>query len=72
MLVLSCNINKSIRINDNITITVLAVDLEHVKLKISTPSGVSILRREVYLQIKNGDNQKSGKLAPPKINWLAD
>ncbi|AZE48324.1 hypothetical protein C4K04_2652 [Pseudomonas chlororaphis] len=58
MLVLSCNINKSIRLNDDITVTVLAVDREQVKLRISTPGTVPVFRREIYMKIKKGDNLK--------------
>jgi carbon storage regulator len=58
MLVLTCDLNKAIRLDDDIRITVLAIDRGQVKLRISTPRTVPIFRREIYLKIKEGNNRK--------------
>ncbi|MBV4465845.1 carbon storage regulator [Pseudomonas sp. SWRI79] len=58
MLVLTCDLNKAIRLNDDIRITVQSIDRGEVKLQISTPRSVPIFRREIYLKIKEGTNRK--------------
>jgi len=47
MLVLTRRINESIIINGNITVTLLAVEGDKVKLGISAPREVSIYRQEL-------------------------
>ena len=47
MLVLSRNLNESIRINDIITITVLGIRGGNVRLGIEAPSDMLILRQEL-------------------------
>lgn len=48
MLVLTRRMDESIAIGEDITITVLAVDGDRVKLGISAPKDVIILRKEIY------------------------
>jgi carbon storage regulator len=52
MLVLSRKCEQSLVLGDDIVITVLAIDGERVKLGIEAPRGVSVLRQELYNQIK--------------------
>lgn len=53
MLVLSRKKNESIIINDNITITVIEIRGDKVRLGIEAPKDVSVHRREVYEAIHN-------------------
>jgi carbon storage regulator len=48
MLVLSRKKNESIIINDNITVTVIEIRGDKVRLGIEAPKDVSVHRREVY------------------------
>lgn len=48
MLVLSRKINESIVINDNVTVMVVEVRGDKVRLGIDAPKEVSVHRREVY------------------------
>lgn len=48
MLVLSRKKNESIIINDNITVTVIEIRGDKVRLGIEAPKTVSVHRREVY------------------------
>jgi carbon storage regulator len=48
MLVLSRKKNESIIINDNITVTVIEIRGDKVRLGIEAPKNVSVHRREVY------------------------
>ncbi len=52
MLVLTRHIDERIAIGDNIVITVLGIEGDRVKLGISAPRDVPILRFEVYEAVK--------------------
>lgn len=52
MLVLTRKTNESIIIGDEIAITVLGIEGDHVKLGITAPKEIPVHRREVYEQIK--------------------
>ncbi len=52
MLVLSRKIDEGIRIGEDITVTVLAVQDGQVKLGISAPQSVKIFRTEVYEEVQ--------------------
>ena len=59
MLVLSRKHGEAIVIGDGITVTVLAVDGDRVKLGVAAPAEVSIHREEIY--------QKIGRCSPPSL-----
>lgn len=65
MLVLSRKKNESIIINDHITITVVEIRGDKVRLGIDAPKDVSVHRREVYEAIQNQlRSRESGAVAP--------
>ncbi len=53
MLVLTRRVDESITIGDSITITVLAIEGDRVKLGIKAPRDISILRQEVYQAVQD-------------------
>ena len=55
MLVLSRKKNESIIINDNITVTIIEIRGDKVRLGIEAPKDVSVHRREVYEAIHGTD-----------------
>jgi carbon storage regulator len=55
MLVLSRKKNESIIINDDITVTVIEIRGDKVRLGIEAPKDVSVHRREVYEAIHGSD-----------------
>ncbi|MBN6885297.1 carbon storage regulator [Cytobacillus horneckiae] len=57
MLVLTRKKNESIMINEDIEITVLAVDGDQIKLGIKAPRDVEIYRKEIYLQIQEENSE---------------
>ncbi|MFD1779988.1 carbon storage regulator CsrA [Fredinandcohnia salidurans] len=59
MLVLTRKINESIKIGDDIEITILSVSGEQIKIGIEAPKHIEIHRKEVYLDIQNENNQAS-------------
>lgn len=66
MLVISRKKGESLLIGDNIEITVVKVDDGSVKLSISAPKNVTILRKELYKEIE----QENKKAADLNINLL--
>ena len=67
MLVLSRKCEQSLLVGEDITITVLAIDGERVKLGIEAPRSVTVLRSEVHdqLQLANAD---AGHLDPSSVH----
>jgi len=61
MLVLSRKNNESIIISDNITVTVIEIRGDKVRLGIEAPKDVSVHRREVYEAIHAQGGGPTGK-----------
>jgi carbon storage regulator len=62
MLVLSRKKNESIIINDHITVTVVEIRGDKVRLGIDAPKDVTVHRREVYEAIQN--QSRRGETSP--------
>ena len=59
MLILSRKRNESIVINDDITIVVVEIRGDKVRLGIEAPKEVPVHRREVYDAIKRGESNEN-------------
>ncbi|MFT4414406.1 carbon storage regulator CsrA [Fredinandcohnia humi] len=59
MLVLTRKKNESIKIGDDIEITILSVSGEQIKIGIDAPKHVEIHRKEVYVEIQDENNKAS-------------
>ncbi len=64
MLVLSRKKNESIVINDDITIVVVEIRGDKVRLGVEAPKEVPVHRREVYDAIKRSEESRSGESSP--------
>lgn len=64
MLVLSRKKNESIIINDNITVTVIEIRGDKVRLGIEAPKDVTVHRREVYEAIQQARSLDQGTKVP--------
>ncbi|RNF38781.1 carbon storage regulator CsrA [Planococcus salinus] len=62
MLVLGRKKGESIVIDDDIEITVTAVDGDMVKLGINAPKHITIHRKEVYLEIQEENKQATSNV----------
>ncbi len=58
MLVLSRKKNESIIINDDITVTVIEIRGDKVRLGIEAPKDVTVHRREVYEAIQSQNQER--------------
>ena len=52
MLILTRRVGETIRINDDISIQVLSVSGQQVKIGITAPTDVVVHREEIYLRIQ--------------------
>ena len=53
MLILTRRTGETLRIGDDITLTILGIKGNTVRVGISAPKDVAVHREEVYLRIKN-------------------
>ncbi len=66
MLVLTRRIDEKIVVNDNIIITVLAIEGEKVKIGITAPREVTVLRHELWQAIQNKVRLRNFSLSSQK------
>ena len=57
MLGLTRKRGQSILVGDDIEITILEIDRDHVKLGINAPKSVKVYRRELYEEIKKANTE---------------
>ena len=69
MLVLSRRLNESIVIGDNVTITVLEVRGDVVRIGIDAPRSVVVHRQEVHDALKSA-NESAAKVQATDLNKL--
>jgi carbon storage regulator len=72
MLVLSRRTNESIHIGDEIYITVLGVDGDKVKIGISAPRKVTILRGEIFDAFQSQEKLKALLVEGPEPDSFKD
>jgi carbon storage regulator len=65
VLVLTRKSNQSIMIGDDIEISVLAIMGEKVRIGIEAPRSVPVFRREVYVEIQEGEDTTD---EPPEVD----
>ena len=69
MLVLTRKPDESIFINENVEVVVLGIQGNKVRLGIEAPKDVSILRREVIVEINQHNSANSDLLKTSKPVW---
>jgi carbon storage regulator len=71
MLVLSRKTNESIIINGNITVSVLRVDSDNVRIGVEAPLEIPVMRKEIYEEIKSNNEQAAGS-AKQRVKQLVN
>ena len=66
MLVLSRKPKESIIINGNVTVSVLRIDSDNVRIGIDAPMEIPVMRQEIYNEISQ-NNQAAAGLAKAKV-----
>jgi carbon storage regulator len=66
MLVLTRRIDESLTIGDSITVTVLAIEGDKVKLGIKAPREITILRQEIYQAVQEQNNLEKRLVEGPE------
>jgi carbon storage regulator len=61
MLILTRRVGETIRINDDISVTVLAVTGQQVRIGITAPAAVEVHREEIYQRIQADVPQVKGE-----------
>lgn len=72
MLVLTRRVDESIAIGDNIQVTVLAVEGDRVKLGISAPRDIVILRQEIFQAVQEQAQIQAQMAKSPESKGLDD
>lgn len=69
MLVLSRRTNESIIINGNITVTVLEIRGDHIRIGIDAPREITIHREEIHAELVEA-NRKAAETTPDDLGKL--
>ena len=59
MLILTRRVGESLRIGDDISVTVLGIKGSQVRIGVNAPKTISVHREEVYDRINNKDSKPS-------------
>ncbi len=60
MLILSRKVGETLMIGDEVTVTVLGVKGNQVRIGVNAPKEVAVHREEIYERIQAGEHQKNG------------
>jgi carbon storage regulator len=60
MLILTRRVGETLMVGDDITVTVLGVKGNQVRIGVNAPRDVAVHREEIYDRIKSEQDQKNG------------
>jgi carbon storage regulator len=65
MLILTRRVGETLMIGDSVTVTVLGVKGNQVRIGINAPKDVSVHREEIYQRIQRGEDSHAAQHAAP-------
>lgn len=65
MLILTRKVGESVVIGDDVTVTVMAIKGNQIRLGVNAPRDMAVHREEVYEQLRNGGTGPAGEAEPP-------
>ena len=60
MLILTRRVGETLMVGDDVTVTVLGVKGNQVRIGVNAPKDVAVHREEIYDRIKQEQNQRDG------------
>jgi carbon storage regulator len=72
VLVLSRKCEQSLVLGEDIVVTVLKIEGDRVKLGITAPRAVTVMREEIYQQVRTANEAASSALQRPSLQTLAE
>jgi len=72
MLILTRRVGETLMIGDSVTVTVLGVKGNQVRIGITAPKDVAVHREEIYDRIQRGEDAESATKAPAAKGDLPD
>ncbi|HVF34370.1 MAG TPA: carbon storage regulator CsrA [Candidatus Saccharimonadia bacterium] len=67
MLILTRRVGETLMIGDNVTVTVLGVKGNQVRIGINAPKDLAVHREEIYQRIKREQLGPSGESGPDEV-----
>ena len=75
MLILTRRVGETLMVGDNVTVTVLGVKGNQVRIGVNAPKDVSVHREEIYMRIQaekgNGNVETANRLSYSTLNVVS-